>query len=153
MKAIRIFAAALVAAFALSCNSQSEVKVDVELPTSAEVDSVSYLIGINFGSFLKGNNFAAELGDINMAQVKKGMQDFLAADGNPYDPEFGKQFKIDLNRMGEILNGYLSKKSAYTAAVNKAEGEAFLAKNALKANVDTTLPKVACKSFRFSPVH
>ena len=138
MKAIRIFAAALVAAFALSCNSQSEVKVDVELPTSAEVDSVSYLIGINFGSFLKGNNFAAELGDINMAQVKKGMQDFLAADGNPYDPEFGKQFKIDLNRMGEILNGYLSKKSAYTAAVNKAEGEAFLAKNALKANVDTT---------------
>ena len=58
MKAIKIFAAALVATFALSCTAQSNVKVDVELPTAAEVDSVSYLIGINFGSFIKGNGFA-----------------------------------------------------------------------------------------------
>ena len=139
MKALKFFAAAaLVATLALSCNSQPDVKVDAELPTAAEVDSVSYLIGINFGSFLKGNNFAENLKDINMAEVKKGMEDFLAAEGNPYDPEFGKQFKIDLDRMGDILNGFISKKQTYKSALNQAKGEAFLAKNALKENVDTT---------------
>ena len=138
MKAFRIFAAALVAAFAISCGSSNNVKVDVELPSQAEIDSVSYLIGINFGSFIKGNNFAEDLKDLNMAEIKKGMADFIAAEGNPYEPEFGKQFKIDLEKMGEILNGYLSKKQAYKAAYNLAKEREFLAANAKKANVDTT---------------
>ena len=113
MKAIKFFAAALAVAFAVSCNSSApKVAVDVEMPTAAEVDSVSYLIGINFGSFIKGNNFAEDLSDLNMAEIKKGMADFIAAEGNPYDAEFGKQFKIDLEKMGEILNSYLSKKQA-----------------------------------------
>ena len=138
MKALRIFAAALVAAFAISCGSSNNVKVDVELPSQAEIDSVSYLIGINFGSFIKGNNFAEDLKDLNMAELKKGMADFLAAEGNPYEVEFGKQFKIDLEKMGEILNNYLSKKQAYKAAFNLAKEREFLAANAKKANVDTT---------------
>ena len=139
MKAIKFFAAAaLVSALALSCNTQSDVKVDAELPTAAEVDTVSYLIGVNFGSFLKGNNFAQELSEINMAEVKRGMEDFLKAEGNPYDPTFGEQFKVNLDRMGELLNGFISKKQTYKAALNQAKGEAFLAKNALKENVDTT---------------
>ena len=138
MKALRIFAAALVAAFAISCGSSNNVKVDVELPSQAEIDSVSYLLGINFGSFIKGNNFAEDLSDLNMAEIKKGMADFIAAEGNPYDAEFGKQFKIDLEKMGEILNGYLSKKQAYKAALNLAKEREFLTANAKKANVDTT---------------
>lgn len=140
MKAIKFFAAAAIAAsLAISCNSASEkVKVDVELPTSADVDSVSYLIGVNFGSFIKGNNFAAELGELNMSEIKKGMQDFLNAEGDPYSPDFGKQFKIDLDRMGEILNGYLTKKKDYEAAVNLAKEKAFLAENAKKEGIDTT---------------
>ena len=137
MKVIKFLAtAAVAAALAVSCNSASEkVKVDVELPTSAEVDSVSYLIGVNFGSFIKGNNFAADMSELNMAQIKKGMEDFLKAEGDAYSPDFGKQFKIDLDRMGEILNGYLSKKKNYEAAVNLAKEKAFLAE---KADVDTT---------------
>ena len=139
MKAIKFFAAAaLVSALAPSCNSNSNVKVDAELPTAAEVDTVSYLIGVNFGSFIKGNNFAQDLKEINMAEVKRGMEDFLKAEGNPYEPTFGEQFKVNLDRMGEILNGFISKKQTYTAALNLAKGEAFLAKNALKENVDTT---------------
>ena len=138
MKAIKFFAAALVSVFALSCSSQPNVKVDAELPTSAEVDSVSYLIGVNFGSFLKGNNFAEDLSDLNMAEIKKGMVDFLKAEGNPYDPTFGEQFKINLDKMGEILNGFISKKQTYKAALNIAKEKDFLAKNARKANVDTT---------------
>ena len=139
MKAIKIFAAVLVAAFAISCGSQESVKVEgVDLPTAAEVDSVSYLIGVNFGSFLKGNNFAADLNELDMAQMKKGMQDFLKADGNPYDADFGAQFDIDPNKMGEILNGFISKKQTYKAALNLAKEKEFLAKNAKKENVDTT---------------
>ena len=138
MKTIKIFAVALAAVFAMSCNSQSDVKVEAELPTAAEVDSVSYLIGVNFGSFLKGNNFAQDLKEINMAEVKKGMQDFLKAEGTPYDPEFGEQFKINPNDMGKILNGYLTKKQNYKAEVNLAKEKEFLAKNAKREDVDTT---------------
>ena len=127
MKTIKIFAMALAVVFAVSCNTtKSNVAVDVELPSAAEVDTVSYLIGVNFGSFLKGNNFAEDLKEINMAEVKKGMQDFLKAEGSPYDPDFGTQFKIDPNQMGQILNAFLTKKQEYTAAVNLAEGKAFV---------------------------
>ena len=139
MKAIKFFAAALAVTFAVSCGTTTQdVKVDVELPTAAEVDSVSYLIGVNFGSFIKGNNFAENLKELDMAQIKKGMEDFLKAEGNPYDPTFGEQFEIDLNKMGEILNGYLTKKMEYKKAVNKKLGEEFLAKNILKNDVDST---------------
>lgn len=137
MKTSRIFAAVLVAALALSCKSNSGVKVDVELPTHAEVDSVSYLLGINFGSFLKGNGVCDKLSEINMAEMKKGMEDFLNAEGDFYDPEFAKQFKIDPNEINRIVSGYLAKKSEYKAAVNRAKGEKFLQEN-LKNGVDTT---------------
>ena len=140
MKAIKFFAiAACAAALAVSCNSpKGGVAVEAELPTAAEVDSVIYLIGVNFGSFIKGNNFAENLGELNMAELKKGMQDYLKAEGSPYDVDFGDQFKINPNDMGRILNGFISKKQSYKAAQNLAEGKAFLAKNALKENVDTT---------------
>ena len=139
MKAIKFFAAAvLVSALALSCTSQPDVKVDAELPTAAEVDSVSYLIGVNFGSFLKGNNFAENLKELNMAEIEKGMKDFLNAEGDPYDPTFGEQFKINLNKMGEMLNAFISKKQTYKSAYNLAKEKAFLEKNALKGNVQTT---------------
>ena len=139
MKTIKIIAAALATVLAMSCTAQKNVAVEgVELPTAAEVDSVSYLIGINFGSFLKGNNFAEDLKDLNMAEIKKGMQDFLAAEGSPYDADFGLQFKIDPNKMGEILNGYITKKQAYKAAINLAEQKEFLSKNAKREDVDTT---------------
>ena len=137
MKAIRIIAAALVAAFALSCTgSKSNVKVDAELPTAAEVDTVSYLIGINVGSFIK--NFADDLDGINMAEFKKGMNDFLKAEGDPRDPQFVEQFDINPNLMNQFFNDFVMKKQNYKAAVNAAESKAFLAKNAKRADVDTT---------------
>ena len=139
MKTLKIFAAtALAAVFALSCTSQSGVKVDAPLPTSGEVDTVSYLIGINFGSFIKGNGFADDIKEINMDEVMKGMQDFIKSEGSPYDPDFSKQFAIDLDIMNQVFPDFISKKQTYKAAVNDAEGKAFLAKNALKDNVDTT---------------
>ena len=138
MKAIKFFMAAAVAAvFAVSCANGPKVKVNAERPTQGEIDTVSYLIGVNFGSFIKGNNFASELNELSMADIKRGMEDFIKADGNPYNPEFAKQFDVNLDEMGQIFDEYLRKKSAYEAAVTEAENKEFFSKNALKADVDT----------------
>ena len=140
MKALKIFAFAAVAAvMAVSCG-RSEVKVDVELPTTAEIDSVSYLLGVNYGIMFKQQGFAEKLSDIDMAAMKKGMEDALKAElpKGYNDTTFAKQFKISPYEMNRIFNGYLKKKSDYKAEVNRVKGEKFLADNALKENVDTT---------------
>ena len=140
MKALKIFAFAAVAAvMAVSCG-RSEVKVDVELPTTAEIDSVSYLLGVNYGIMFKQQGFAEKLSDIDMAAMKKGMEDALKAEmpKGYNDTTFAKQFKISPYEMNRIFNGYLKKKSDYKAELNRVKGEKFLADNALKENVDTT---------------
>ena len=140
MKALKIFAIAAVAAvMAVSCG-RSEVKVDVELPTNAEIDSVSYLVGIQLGSFLKGQLAVENAAEIDLAQVKKGMIDMInAEDPKGYnDTTFAKQFKVSPYEMQRILGDFIQKKSAYKAEVNRVEGKKFLAANALKENVDTT---------------
>ena len=140
MKAIKILAAAFMASMVMSCGTtpKESVKVDVELPSSAQVDSVSYLLGVNFGSMIKNNNFAENLSELNMNEVKKGMADFLAAEGSPYEESFGEQFKVNPKVMNDLFNNYLQKKQEYKAAVNRAKEEAFLADNAKKAGVQTT---------------
>ena len=140
MKAIKIFAAVLMASMVMSCGTspKENVKVDVELPSKALVDSVSYLLGVNFGSIIKGNNFAESMDEFNMNELKKGIADFLAAEGQPYDMGFEKQFKVNPNEMNEIINGYLTARQEYKAAVNRAKEEAFLAENAKNEGVQTT---------------
>jgi FKBP-type peptidyl-prolyl cis-trans isomerase len=140
MKTIKILAAAFAATMVMSCGTTTKesIKVDVELPTAAQVDSVSYLLGVNFGSLIKNNNFAESINELNMAEVKKGMADFIASEGNPYDEDFGKQFKIDPNKMNDLFNNFISKRQEYRAAVNLAKEEAFLADNAKKDGVQTT---------------
>ena len=140
MKALKIFAMAAVAALmAVSCG-RSEVKVDVELPTNAEIDSVSYLVGIQLGSFVKGQLAVEDASEIDLAQVKKGMIDMInAEDPKGYnDTTFAQQFKVSPYEMQRILGSYVQKKMEYKAEVNRVKGEKFLADNALKENVDTT---------------
>lgn len=105
------------------------------LPSKATVDSVSYLLGINFGSFLKGYNFGK---DLNYAQIEKGMKDFVNAKGNMRDADFAKQFKINPEKMNELFNAYLENMRAYTATVNKEKGEKYCAANAKRPGVITT---------------
>ncbi len=144
MKAIKFIAMAVcVAAIVASCNGKAQSveykgKVLAELPTAGQVDSASYLIGINFGSFLKYQCMVENLDEVNMAEIKKGMEDFLKAEGNPRDEKFVEQFKVNLNDMNMILGAYIDKKASYKAAANLVESEEWLAKNALKENVDTT---------------
>ena len=140
MKAIKIFVAAIMASAVMSCGTSSRelAKVDVELPTAAEVDSVSYLLGVNFGSMIKGNDFAASLDELNMTELKKGMQDFLKAEGMPGGEGFNEQFKVSPEKINQLFNEYLTKRQAYKAAVNLVKEEQFLADNAKKDGVQTT---------------
>lgn len=136
MKSVKFIAIASAVLALASCASAP--KVDAPAPTKGEVDSVSYLMGINFGYFIKANNFADQLSDINMAEVKKGMMDFMNAEGNMGSEEFNASFKINPDEMNELFNNYITKRNAYKAAVNVAEGVAFLEKMAKKDGVVKT---------------
>lgn len=136
MKTNKIIAAAAAAiVLAASCSTSNGVKTEAQLPTQSETDSVSYLIGINFGYFIKANNFGK---DLNYSQIKKGMMDFINSEGNMGDPAFNEQFKISPDMMNELFNNYITKRNTYTAEVNKLEGEQFLEKNKMKDGVEVT---------------
>jgi len=104
------------------------------LPTKKQVKDVSYLVGINFGSFIKGYNF----GDLDMAQIRKGMEDFINAKQTADQEEFVKQFRIDPNQMNDLFNEYLQNRHNYLVYSNKEKGEKFLAKNAKKEGIKIT---------------
>lgn len=104
-------------------------------PSKATVDSVSYLLGINFGSFLKGYNFGE---DLNYSQIVKGMKDFINAKGNMNEPDFTKQFKVNPEKMNDMFNEYLENRHNYTMLTNKEKEAKYLAANAKKAGVTVT---------------
>ena len=126
MKISKIFAIASAAVLMVACGSPVEGSKETKalLPSKSLTDSTSYLIGVNFGSWIKGNNF----GDINYSEMMKGLKDFVNAEGNMQDSTFFKQFKVDPNEMQVVLDGYITKRRAYTAALNTEKGEAFIAK-------------------------
>jgi FKBP-type peptidyl-prolyl cis-trans isomerase len=141
MKARKFLIVALALSVAIVACSQNNTKLpdgtDAKdlLPSRAQVDSVSYLLGINFGSFLKSYNFGD---DLNYAKMKEGMLDFVRAEGNMNDPEFVEQFKINPELMNDLFNSFLEKRNQYTTALNLAKETKFLADNAKKDGVQTT---------------
>lgn len=147
MKIAKYFAALVLGIAVVACNTNKpEVVTEGEqasakvmkaadyLPSKATVDSVSYLIGVNFGSFIKGYDF----GEVNYSQMMKGMKDFIAAEGDPMNPDFGKQFKVDPNLLNDMFNTYLQNRQNYKSLKNQEEETAFLAKNASKPGVQVT---------------
>ncbi len=104
------------------------------LPSKAEVDSVSYLLGINWGAMVKAYN----MGDLNFNEIKKGINDFVNSEGNQRDPEFVEQFKINPEEMNRIINAFIEKRSAYVSEMNKAEEAKFFAANKTKKGVQET---------------
>ena len=134
MKTIKLFAAAAATLLLFaSCNSNKDPKVDVQLPSKSTVDSVSYLVGINFGYFIKANGFGENL---NLREIKKGMLDFINAKGDMHSEEFNDQFKIHPNEMNRLFDAYITTLREYTGAVNKAKGDAFLAGKFGEADVE-----------------
>lgn len=103
--------------------------------TAQERKDVSYLIGVNFGSFIKGNGFGDKL---NYCQIYKGMMDFINSKGNMQSPEFLDQFKVNPREMDKLFSEYIRKVKENAAEANKAEEEKFLKSVAKKAGVQFT---------------
>lgn len=137
MKVNKLFAVLLMGLAVAACTGKpSGDTLPKEFqPSKAQVDSVSYLLGINFGSFLKGYDFGS---DLNYGEIVKGMKDFVNAKGNVQDENFLAQFKIDPNKMNDLFNNYLEKRSTGVSMMNKQKGEKFLEANGKKAGVVTT---------------
>ena len=125
MKISKIFAIASAAVLMVACGGsavEGSKEVRDLLPSKSLTDSTSYLIGVNFGSWIKGNDF----GEINYNEMLKGMKDFINAKGNMQDSTFFAQFKVDPNKMNEVLDGYIQKRRAYTGALNTEKGAKYI---------------------------
>jgi len=138
MKLTKLFAIASAIVLVVACGSpkvEGSKEVQDLLPSKGEVDTTSYLLGVNFGLVMTQNGF----GDLNMAQVRKGMADALAAkEGEPMDSVFVKQFKIDPSTMNMVINEFLRKRTAYEGALNKEKGDAFRKDFYVKNSADST---------------
>ena len=138
MKLNNILLAVSAAILVVACGSpkvEGSKQVRDLLPTKGQIDTTSYLLGVNFGLVMTQNGF----GDLNMAQIQKGMKDALnAKEGQPMDSAFVKQFKIDPSDMNMIINSFLQKRTAYEGALNKEKGDKFRHEFAVKNNADST---------------
>lgn len=138
MKLVKLFAIATATVLVMACGTpkvDGSKEVKALLPSNGQVDTVSYLLGVNFGLVMTQNGF----GDLNMAKIQKGMKDALnAKEGQPMDSVFVKQFKIDPSDMNRIINEFLQKRMAYEGALNKEKGDAFRKDFYVKNSADST---------------
>lgn len=148
MKTNKFFAALLMGVAVVACSPKAEKAAEGEEGSKAEPvktskdyeaskaqkDSVAYLVGVNFGSFIKNYDF----GDLSYAKIKQGMDDFIKAEGDFRDPAFGEQFKINPEEMNRLFNEYLENRHTQKLLANKEAGEKFLRANAKKAGVVET---------------
>ena len=139
MKAIRIFMAVAISVLAVSCRSRqggSDAALEVGAPeiTQGEIDTVSYLAGVHFGSIMRQSKLADSMDDLNMDEFAKGVEDALAA---VYGPDFSAQFKVNVDTLYQYIEAYITKKMTYDAALREAQAKAFFAENALREAVDT----------------
>ncbi|MBQ9184572.1 MAG: FKBP-type peptidyl-prolyl cis-trans isomerase [Bacteroidales bacterium] len=95
------------------------------LPSKAQRDSVSYLIGYVFGGYIKGYNFGD---DLNYNRIKAGIEDLLKAKNTPGTPEFDEEFKISPKEIDRLFNDYLGKRFEYVKAKNLEDGQKYMEK-------------------------
>lgn len=158
MKTIKFFALAAAAAAVFACKSPSayeklvdEAKQDAAVralaPSEEKMDSVSYLLGVNYGMMLKGQGFFDQMDDLDMNELKKGIEDAFVAGQpeqgpNPYvrhvDSVWAAKFKVSPYEMNDIINAYLGARHEYKAKLNEVVGKTFLAENAKASGVKVT---------------
>lgn len=104
-----------------SCGQKSTTLPGV---TKAEVDSVSYAVGVSFGAMVK----SAKLEGLNYTQVIKAMQDVVG----------GKELMIDEQKAGMVIQNYLMKAEQANGKLKEQEQAEFLAKNKTNEGVQVT---------------
>ena len=124
MKKILIFAVICVcgALMLVSCDKKTSDGKQPAIISSADVDSVSYMIGYSFGMQLKQNDF----GPLSMNGIVKGIE---AA---------GKDVEIDYMQFQQIINGFMEKRSQAVGEEMLKKSADYLAKIAKEDGVVTT---------------
>lgn len=114
---------ALGAILMASCGNDSSSK---RLPgiTKSEIDSVSYAVGVSFGSMIKSSNMEG----LNYSEVNKGIQDMLN----------GGTLKISEGEVGQVIQGYMMKAQTAMGKLKEQEQADFMAKNKTKDSVQVT---------------
>ena len=147
MKTIKLFAVLVMGMAMVACTPKNATPaVDGEgaakvmsskdlQPTKAQIDSVSYLLGVQLGSFMKSYSFGE---DFNYNEIIRAIKDFVGAKGDFRSPEFLEQFKINPEEMNGVFNRFLEQRRQITALENKEAGDKFLADNAKKDGVQST---------------
>lgn len=92
--------------------------------TSAQIDTVSYALGMYYGKMLTSSPF----GEIDLGQLHKGFNDVIN----------GKETRLDEDKLGMIIQTHLMAQQVYEATRNQEKGEEFLAANKEKERVVET---------------
>ena len=122
-----------IALFSLSSRNRRLVENDNENRDSllsSQLDSVSYLIGVNYGGWLVGNKFD----EVDYDLMVLGIKDCFKTKGDVNN----KQFKINPNLMNAVLDGYQQRRRIEITARNKEEGAAYIKKFLRQRKTDKT---------------
>ncbi len=123
MKTIKMFAICAAGAMVLaSCAGKTSNEKTPSTITKSEVDQVSYMVGYSFGQYIGGN----DMGALSFKQIEKGIKDAIAG------------VEIDEETFYTTMNEYMEKRNTAKLESNKAEAEAFFAKNGKAEGVVTT---------------
>ena len=123
MKTIKIFALCAIAAVAMTaCSGKTSNEKNPAGITNSDVDQVSYMVGHQFGQYIKGNNFGA----LSFAQIEKGIKDAIAG------------VEVDEETFYNTMNEYMEKRMNALKEVNEAAAAKFFEENGKKEGVVTT---------------
>ncbi|HKM11811.1 MAG TPA: FKBP-type peptidyl-prolyl cis-trans isomerase [Bacteroidales bacterium] len=130
MKAIKFCAICVLGAMMMiSCSTKTSDEGQPAGITKAQVDSVSYALGQNFGMIISMNDF----GSLNFNEIVAGMKDIFA---------MGKIDPQEANRIGSefsaVINKFMEDRMTLIGEETLAKGKEFLENNAKNEGVVTT---------------
>jgi FKBP-type peptidyl-prolyl cis-trans isomerase len=126
MKQIKLFLSlAVVAALMLSsCKYTYNAGDRLANETNAKVDSISYAFGMYLGNSLKSSN----VGEINFANIQKGISDVLT----------GEKTMFKEQEVMTYIQNYLMERQVFVSEKKLEEGKNYLASNKTKEGVVET---------------
>lgn len=129
MKGIKVIV--LIAAIASlgACKSGDSISKEVSAlrPDSAQRDSISYLLGVVFGSYIKNYNIG-EIDDIDFDRLREGVADCLSAKHLPESEEYSEEFGISPLDMTAVFERYLAKRYNFVKEKNREKEPEYLRK-------------------------
>lgn len=132
MKTIKVLSVLAISAILIaSCGEKkqpaaaAEGQTPVPSFTKADIDSVSYAVGVTLGFMIKEANF----GEIDMKRVQSAMKEVLNGE---------EKLMIDQLKAGPIIQNFLRKRSEIVSAENITKGKEFLEANKTKDSVKVT---------------